>query len=185
MRIGLRELIFFLLLLGMPVAAWFYVYKPHNEQIAQARQEIRNKQQKLHELEQATMRIDDLGEEIDKLTEVIKQFELRLPEEKEVEVVLKEVWETASQRGLNPRSVRTDKPIKSDRYTELPIKMIIVGDFDGFYEFMLDVERMSRITRIPEMKLKKLATAEGEMEATFTLSIFFEPAGPKQVAAGL
>ena len=72
--------------------------------------------------------------------------------------------------------MRTDKPVTNARYTELPLKMVIVGDFDGYYSFLLDMERLSRITRIPEMKLEKLRKGEdGQMEAAFTLSIFFEP----------
>jgi type IV pilus assembly protein PilO len=162
----------------MPTAAWWFVFRPANEQIAQARQEIEAKSQKLDRLEEATRRIEDLGREIEKLTEAIEMFENKLPAEKEVEVVLKEVWQLASRHGLKPRSVRTDKPKQSARYAELPLKMIIIGDFDGFYQFLLDLERLSRITRIPKMDLTKLRDGEeGQMEATFTLNIFFEPSG--------
>ena len=40
MRIGLRELIFFAVLLAVPVASFFYVFKPRNDQINQAKAEI-------------------------------------------------------------------------------------------------------------------------------------------------
>ena len=182
MRIGLREIIFLFVLMGIPTAAWWYVFKPANEQIAQAHTEIMAKQQKLLQLETATHRLDDLGQEIEKLTKAIQVFEAKLPEEKEVEVVLKEVWQLAVKHGLKPRSVRADKAIKTQRHSELPLKMVIAGDFDGYYSFLLDVERLSRITRIPQMHLLK-ATKEGggdgAMEATFTLSIFFEPDSSK------
>ena len=184
MRFRLREMVFVLVLLGMPVAAWWFVFAPHNEQIAQARAEIRAKRQKLQKLEDATAHIEDLGREIDKLTEAIGMFEAKLPAEKEVEVILKEVWQLASRHKLKPRSVHTEKPIEAERYFELPLKMVIVGDFDGFYSFLLDLERLSRITRIPEMSLEKLKRGEdGQMEATFTLSIFFEPHEPERVGA--
>ena len=176
MRFGLREAMFILVLLAMPTAAWWFVFRPANEQIAQARQEIEAKSQKLGRLEEATRRIEDLGREIEKLTDAIEMFEAKLPAEKEVEVVLKEVWQLASRHGLKPRSVRTDKPIQAARYSELPLEMVIVGDFDGYYSFLLDLERLSRITRIPRMDLTKFRQGEdGQMEATFTLSIFFEP----------
>lgn len=184
MRFGIRELLFFAVLIGMPVAAYYYVFKPGNEEIVKARAEIETKQKKLAQLEQATAKMEDLGKEIDELKQVIEMFEAKLPAEKEVEVILKEVWELAARRGLNPKSVRTDKPIRNHRYTELPIKMVIIGNFDGFYGFLLDLEKLSRITRIPEMKLKRSKNEDGQMEAVFTLSIFFEPDAPKTVAAG-
>ncbi len=190
MRIGIREMVFFLVLMGLLTAYWWFVANPMNIQIAEGNQEIIVKQQKLRQLEAATQQIEDLGKEIDKLTSAIQVFEAKLPEEKEVEVILKEVWQLAAKHGLKPRSVRAEKPIKSPRHSELPLKMVIAGDFDGFYSFLLDVERLSRITRIPQMQLTKLSreasaqlkdSKEGAMEAAFTLSIFFEP-GDKEHA---
>ena len=174
MRFGFREVVFVVVLLGLPVAAYFFVFEPVNGQIDQVRRENAIKQAKLEKLEVAR-HIKDLGDEIAKLDEAIAMFEAKLPAEKEVEVILREVWQLASERGLRPRSIRTGKPVRSPMYNELPIKMEILGDFDGFYAFLLDLERLDRITRIPDIKLEKLPDTEGHMKAAFTLSIFFEP----------
>lgn len=176
MRFGTRELLFVLLLLAMPAAAWWFVFAPANEQIASARAEIQAKQAKLAELEEATRQLDDLGAEIDRLAEAVELFETKLPAQKEVEVVLKDVWQLAARHGLKPSSVRADRTVQSTRYSELPLRMNMTGGFEGFYSFLLDLEQLDRITRIPEMKLVRRATeGDGQMEATFTLHIFFEP----------
>ena len=175
MRFGMREFIFVLLLLAMPVAAYFFVFEPRNVQIAEARGEIQQKQLKLAQLEAATRDIADLGQEIDKLSEAVSLFEQKLPAEREVEVILKQVWELAAKHDLKPKSVRTDKPIKNAQYAEMPIKMTILGNFDGFYSFLLELEKMRRVTRTPEMKLKKIPNQEGQMQADVVLSIFFDP----------
>ncbi len=174
MRFGLREMLFLCVLLGLPVAAYFFVFAPSNAQIEQVRKENAAKQTRLDQL-QVARHIEDLGREIDKLAEAIDLFEAKLPAAKEVDVILQEVWQLATRRGLNQRSVRTEKALRSPAYGELPIKMQINGDFRGFYAFLLDLERLSRITRIHDMKLKKLKDNEGHVEATFVLSIFFEP----------
>jgi type IV pilus assembly protein PilO len=174
MRFGLRELVFLMVLLGLPVAAYFFVFAPTNQQIEQVRRENSAKQAKLEQL-QVARHIEDLGQEINKLAEAIDVFEAKLPAAKEVDVILQEVWNLATKRGLIQRSVRTDKAIHSPAYSELPIKMKINGDFTGFYGFLLDLERLSRITRIHDMRLRKLKDTEGHVEASFTLSIFFEP----------
>jgi len=178
MRFGLRELLFVAVLLSMPLAAWWFVFKPNNLQIAEARKEIRAKRAKLEELKAATSHIQDLDREIANLREAIELFEEKLPAEKEVEVILREVWQLAVRHGLKPKTVRAEKPIESSRYSELPLNMTIAGGFDGYYSFLLDVERLKRITRIPQMKLVKMTKGEeGSMEAEFTLTIFFEPNG--------
>ena len=176
MKLGIRELLFVLVLLAMPLAAYFFVFEPRNRQIAEVQREIAEKQAELKQLEQATMSINDLQKEIGKLEEAIAVFQEKLPEQREVEVILRRVWELAAKQRLTPKSVRTDKPVKASRYNELPITMTITGDFDGFYQFLLDIEKLNRITRLPKMKLKKLGgDSDGpQMEADITLSIFFE-----------
>ncbi len=181
MRFGIRELVFVLLLVSTLVGAYFVVYKPRQEQIEEAMAEVRQKQSKLQQLEQATRRISDLGDEIDRLEQAIVAFEEKLPAQREVEVILKQVWELAAKQGLTPKSVHADKKVDTAQYSELPLKMVFVGDFDGFYSFLLELEKLSRITRMPVMKLKKLDKEEGKMQADVVLSIFFEgtakPAG--------
>ncbi len=186
MRFGFREAMFVLLLLGMPAAAYFFVFEPRNEQIAEARDEVRQKQAKLQKLERTTKSIDDLGNEIDELKQAISFVEQQLPAQREVDVILREVWELADKHKLRPESVRPDKVIPQTHYTELPIKLVIVGDFDGFYEFLLAVEALPRITRMPVVKLKKLQgadVADGQMRADIVLSIFFEGASATRTAS--
>lgn len=183
MKFGTREIVFVLLLLAMPVAAYVFVFRPRNVQIAEARVEIQQKQAKLEQLNRATRNILDLGEEIDKLSETIELFEQKLPAQREVEVILKQVWEMAAKHRLTPKSVRTDKPVVSAGYAEQPIVMVINGNFDGFYSFLLDLEKLRRITQMPQMKLEKMKNdQEGQMEAMVVLSIYFDPQGQKDPA---
>jgi type IV pilus assembly protein PilO len=183
MRFGFREFVFVLLLLAMPVAAYFFVFQPRNIEIAQAREEIRQKQMKLKQLEAATKDIADLGDEIARLTQAIELFEQKLPEQREVEVVLGQVWELANKQQLTPKNIRTDRPVATAQYTELPIKMVIVGSFDGFYKFLLEIEKLPRITRLTKLQLKKLDEG-GEMQADVVLSIFFEGTGDSGNSGG-
>ncbi len=187
MRFCIRQLIFVVLLMAMPVAAYVMVFNPRNEQIAAARHEIQLKQSKLTQLEKATRSISDLGQEIDKLSDVIALFEQKLPAEREVEVILHQVWKLAARHQLTLKSIRTDKPVIANQYAELPIKVIIVGNFDGFYSFLIDLEKLRRITRMPRMKLIRDKKKDGQMQAEILLSIFYESkvaALPSRASAG-
>lgn len=181
MQFGPREAVFVLLLLAMPVAAYFFVFQPRAAEIAEARGEVIAKQTKLKELEAALKNFEDLGEEIDRLRDAITLVEQKLPGQRDVEIVLRDVWRLAAENKLTPKSVRTDKIIDTAHYAELPIKMKIVGDFAGFYTFLQELEKLPRITRMPEMKLKKQSGENGVMQADMVLSIFFE--GEKRQAS--
>jgi len=177
MRFGIRELIFFALLIGVPVATYFLVFEPRNTQIEEANEDIKQKRDKLLALEQATLAMDDLGSEIDRLSQAIAVFERQLPAQRDVEVILREVAQIASKHRLTVKSLRTDKVIPELGYSKLPIRLTITGDFDAFYSFMLDLERLERITTLPSIKLNRPMNAnssEGFMQADLQLDIFFE-----------
>ena len=60
--------------------------------------------------------------------------------------------------------------------------MDLSGDFNGFYSFLLKLEKMPRITRITDMRLSKINGQDGQMRALLTMSIFFEPDGSRSGA---
>lgn len=184
MRLGPREILFLLLLLAMPVAAYRFVFEPRNDQIHRARAQIAEKRQKLHKLHEAAARMQDVGQEIERMTQAVQLFEQKLPSRREEEVILKEVWETASRHGLVPRSIRTENAVTASHYAEIPLKMVITGDFDGFYSFMLDLEKMRRVTRLPQLRLEKKPDAgEGEVVAELVLNIFYDTKAADRMAA--
>ena len=178
MRLGLREIVFFCLLLGVLVASFYVVFEPRERDTERIEQSNRKKQVKLDTLRQATQLNDDLGSEIDRLREAIAIFERKLPAQREVEVILREVAQLAKKHKLLVDSLRTDKVIAEAGYSKLPIRLEIAGDFDRFYSFLLDLERLERITALPMMKLKRVKQKnedpEGEMRAELRLDIFFE-----------
>jgi len=184
MRIGFRELICILVVLAIPPAFWWSVYRPMHERRVAIDNEYESKRQKLDQLESAMKHIEDLGREIDRLTEALAVFEAKLPAEKEVDVILRDVTQLAMRHGLKSTSFKADsKPIQNARYSEQSLKLIMRGNFDGYYSFLLELERLSRITQVPSMKLTKFKGGqEGEMEAEFTLSIFFEPQSAGRIA---
>ncbi len=184
MRFGIREVVFFIVLLAVPVASYLYVFKPRNTQIQEATQENTEKQQKLDELAHLQQTITDIELEIERGRHAIEALEDKLPAEQEVEVILERVWEIANQHGLTVKSVRSARPVPAALYMEQPLEMVFEGSFDGFYQFLQGLEQFSRITRIHQMKLERggvlngphgQSAPKGHMKAEFTLSIYFEP----------
>jgi type IV pilus assembly protein PilO len=180
MKFGLRELIFFLVLLAVPVASFAYVFKPRNDQIQAATEEVELKQKKLEQLAVVTAKLDDLGLAIERGRQSIELIEAKLPSEKDVEGILEQVWQLAKGNRLTVKSVKSEKPVPAATYMELPLKVIMEGKFDGFYKFLLDLEKLPRITRIHDMNLERVTdrgpqeAGGGLMRAEFALSIYFQ-----------
>jgi len=170
-----RELIFVLVLLAMPISSYWFVFKPRNEQITQARKEIEHKELLLDKLRAATAQSDDLARENAEILKEIEHVQSRLPTDKEVDVILRQVAELAADNNLKLERVRAGKAITATSYMEQPLDMLITGNFDNYYNFMLELEQLERITRLPKLKMKAAREQDGQMEAEFTLSIYFEP----------
>ena len=124
MRLGIREFIFFVVLLAVPVASFFYVFKPRNVQIAQARSEIALKQSRLDTLAAVAAKIDDIGLEIEKGRESVQMIEAKLPNAQDVEGILEQVWQIAKRNKLTVKSVKSDKSVPAAMYMEQPLKVI-------------------------------------------------------------
>jgi type IV pilus assembly protein PilO len=182
MRIGIREAIFFLVLLAVPAVSLLYVFKPRNQEIRQALEEIEVKQSRLDTLAEVTARIKDLGNAIEEGREAIELIDRKLPDDKDVEGIIEQVWVIANDNDLVVKGVKSEKPVPAANYRELPLKMQVEGDFEGFYQFLLTMENLPRITRIHELEIERAASKTGKddapsglMTAKFTLSIYFKP----------
>lgn len=184
MQIGPRTLIFIVLLLAMPIVAYLMLFQPMKENLEKAKAEIRQKNDKLASLNTAMAGQKNLTEEIEKLKKALEFLEGKLPEEKEMDKVLKEVWQIAEKNGLNTKSVRSLKAQYGASYSEQPIRMVIVGAFSpGFFNFLKEVEALPRLTRIGEMKIDKDEKTSGVVTVDLVLTVYFERQSQKVAVA--
>ncbi len=174
MKFGFRELLFMLLLSAIPVGSYYWVFKPSNESIKQQKEQIEAKTKKLEDLQKAVKGIKDLDAEVAKLTKAVNYFESKLPAKHEIHKVLAQVTKIAAKRGLETKLFQTMKPKAFGSYSEQPIVMELNGDFDSFYQFLLDTEKLPRITRFKKMELIKDPKQEGKTVARLILSIYFD-----------
>lgn len=176
MNSSIRHLIFFVLIIGMAYVSWAYMIKPANENLAQQRGTMEIQKAKLDELQKATVAAEDLSEQLKKIEGAIQVFESKLPPTSEIHTVLEDVTLIAQRHGLTPKTIRTLKNEENRGYIEQPLEMELDGNFNAYYAFLLELEKLDRITKIRELKLKKKSKSEGQTEARFVMSIFFQDA---------
>jgi len=169
-----RKAIFFVLLLVVAYCAYKYMIKPANKALAVKKVEVEKKLIKLTEFEKATRAANDLGKQLEQLQEAITSLESKLPPKSQIDKVLRDVTVIAQKQGLKPKTIRTLKKKDSGGYIEQPLKMELVGDFNSFYSFLLELEKLPRIMKIRGLKLKKQKENEGEISSDFVISIFFQ-----------
>lgn len=173
MKLGLRELLFATLMGGLIVASVMY-FKNQRSSLALRQHDVEKKEQAMEDLRHATAGIENLDNKIAELQKAITFFESKLPQNHEMGKVLDEVSNVASANSLETRSFKPLPAEPNANYNEQRIEMTLSGDFNGFYSFLLQLEKLPRITRLMQMKLEKINDHDGAMTAKVTLSIFFE-----------
>jgi len=174
MTSSFRKAIFFALLMGVTAAGYQFMIKPANQNLAEARQRVDGKRAKLVDFEEATAKAEDLTRQLEQLQEAIRFFESKLPSTSEIHTVLEQVTVIAQKQGLQPKTIRTLSRKDNSGYVEQPLTMKLVGNFNSFYSFLLEIEKLPRIMKLRELKLEKDAGEEGEVGAEFIVSIFFQ-----------
>ena len=175
MPFGLREIIYLLVLVAVAGGSWFYGIVPVQANIAEYREQTDARASTLASLQEAKARYPDFDAEIQRLEAAMATFSEKLPERRETAAIIRGITEIAAKHELAVRTVKPAPQLAAAGYIELPIRLEIEGDFDGFYNLIREIEELPRITRMPAMSLERVNTdSEGRVAAKLTLSIFFE-----------
>ena len=174
MKSNLRKLVFFVLLLGIICLGYRFMISSANKSLAEQKDRVFTKLDKLTEIRKVTATAEDRSKQLGQLQEAVRFFESKLPPKSDIHKVLKQVTLIVQKQGLTPKTIRTLARKNNSGYIEQPIKMELVGDFNSFYAFLLEIEQLQRIMKIRELRLKKLSLNEGQIAADFVVSIFFQ-----------
>ena len=175
---SLRKFVFFALLLGVSYIAYRYMIKPANKHFAEQKARVQAKLARLTEFEKATEAAEDLSKQLEQSQQAVTFFESKLPPTSEIDKVLQDVTVIIQKQGLRSKRILRRKEKDNSGYVEQPLKMELVGDFNSFYSFLLELEKLPRIMKIRELELKKAPASsrdyEGQIVADFIVSIFFQ-----------
>ncbi|HAC09223.1 MAG: type 4a pilus biogenesis protein PilO [Phycisphaeraceae bacterium] len=185
MKLGIREMIFLLVLAAIPVAAWFFVFEPRNQDIEQSRREIAQMETTLVRLDQLTDEVGDVRTAIDEAELRLADFRRNIPDANEVDDMLAEIHRIGERNALGISSIRALNRTETQGYAEIPLSLEIDGSFRGLYRFLIDLERLPRITRVRDLKLERNLvesrgrgddddTPAGQIDASMTVVIYCE-----------
>ncbi|MEC8819047.1 MAG: hypothetical protein VXX30_08140, partial [Planctomycetota bacterium] len=95
-----RQVLFFVILVGVPIGAWAFVFHPRNQAISAARIDVDLKRAQLEELREVEAINADLETTLATLQSALRQLRARIPDAAGVEDVLRRIAEIAQQNRL-------------------------------------------------------------------------------------
>lgn len=174
MSSGMRKVIFIILLVGITCIAYQFMIKPANRNLAEQKSRLNSKLEKLEEFKKVTSTAQNINKQFEELKKAVEFFESRIPPTSEIDQVLRDVTVITEKQGLVPKTIRTLRNKDNSGYIEQPMRMKLVGNFNAFYSFLLELEKLPRIMKIRQLNLKKNPDKKGQIISDFIVSIFFQ-----------
>lgn len=148
-----QTLIVVLLAIVVVLGYWRLVYQPQYERIQQKKQKVtelilekERKQKLLAELNKYKRELEEVTL---KLTEVVS----KLPDEKEVPMLLRTISYVAKGVGLEIESFRLQPEQRKEFYAEVGFELSLVGSYHQLGMFFYQVAKMPRIVTIRDFSI--------------------------------
>ena len=148
---------------------YVFVYEVQVQQIASVDASLQDAKRQLQQAREIAKNIDVLREEAQKWEQLVKSFEERLPEEREIPVLLQKFESMGDKIGLRVELSQLPT-IQDQRKETIPYKVVARGTFHQIANFINLLERDKRYLKVSDLDI---GPEEGGIsQSTFTLSTF-------------
>lgn len=141
------------LLLAMVLAAGLIVYLPQNRKLNHLQAQITSQQLALQSESEKAAVVPQIQRQVQELKSRYRNFDRRLPKQKELGEFLKQISEKLTDEQLSSQLIEPGKPTREELFHTLPIIMKFKGSFPAMAMFLKRIEGMERVTRVQKMSI--------------------------------
>jgi type IV pilus assembly protein PilO len=154
-----RILIFFGIFLILIGPFFYFSYQPKVKKIDQLKNEHENLETKLVSAKAKAKQIKYYQDKLKKAQTDFKVAVKKLPEQKEIPSLLSSISRSGHDAGLEFLLFEPKKELTKEFYAEIPVSIIVTGNYHKTALFFDKVARLYRIVNIDDIKMT--ATKEG------------------------
>ncbi len=166
-----RQKLILLVLLLIVVNFGFYKYvytgragemKALSADVVRLQQSINTKKALVSDMEKIKRERAELQEKYTKILD-------RLPEEKEIPRLLRQVATVAGRSGLEVVIFKQKNPLDQELYREIPVEVSINGAYQSLWGFLNQLSQIPRIVNVGELHAKAVENPDGRNAITASL----------------
>lgn len=86
---------------------------------------------------------------------MLKKLLQKLPSKGEIPALLEDISQQAISAGLDFELIKPEEPVDKGFYFEQPIKMVVVGKYHGFGNFVTGLSKLPRIVTLHNVSINK------------------------------
>lgn len=157
------------IMVGLSILFYLFIVGTQNARIAELKTEISDLEKKIREARNTEKNYDKLQLQAKKMDDLVRMFNERLPEKREVPKLMKQFEQMGDSLGL--RTQLTPLPTTIDASKEvIPYQVKARGSFHQIVSFINLLEKDQRYLKISELDIGP--EKAGVCEAKFVLSTF-------------
>ena len=151
-----KHILTFTLSIAAALALAGILWIGHQEQRRAALEgDIAAKQTELAVLDHSRATAIGVNLKVNQLRVAVAGFESRLTPPGEMDKVLENIWRLTRVNSLQTKTIKTPGIQHIGGYREQDMEVSLVGDFNGFYQFLLQLEEGKHLVRIRRIHLSK------------------------------
>lgn len=152
------------------VGAGFYFWPlgPMNDEIRDLRAQVAAKRQENEMLKSYVPKLADLNKQIAQLQEQLAEEKKIVPDEKEADLFIKQLHDTAAAAGIEIRRYTAMPIANHDFYTEVPFQLDLDGSYFSMLNFFDRIGKVERIITIGNLQVSNTkATGPSKVKTTY------------------
>ncbi len=157
---------FFVIFVGLQVAAYFLLWQTQMEAIDKGRQEVQKQKEVFLEKKKLAVNLDSYKQQRAEIEQAFGALLKQLPNKSEMDALLIDINQAGLGRGL---AFDLFKPAEKENFTEfyaeLPVSIKVTGNYHDLGAFASDVAKMPRIVLLTDVKLDPPKDGVLSMEA--------------------
>ncbi|MDX1764151.1 MAG: type 4a pilus biogenesis protein PilO [bacterium] len=153
------------LIVTIVLLSYFFFFRTERLRIHALEEEKAALSQTLEAGGGATLALDKMSEEIQRIQTNLDHFENQLPEEGRIHDFLRTLDRLAQNHGVQLQAVTPAAKVEANRYAKIPVTITARSSFPAFYRFLYQLEGIERITKVERLQVNRSSKGRVELEA--------------------
>lgn len=158
-----QQKLFILLAVVAAIAAGFYfgLFASYQNEYTTLQDKLTKLQDEIQKDRDIANNLPRLKEEHDRLNEELKKALTELPDQKEIPSLLTSISRAGKGAGLDFLTFRPKPEVAKDFYYEIPVDIVVSGDYYSLAAFFVAVGNLPRIINITNLSFSDIKSEAG------------------------
>lgn len=134
---------------------YFFDFKPMNLRLTQARLENQDLRSTYEVKYNQAANLPEYKTQIVQIEKLIVTMLGQLPKTLDVPNLIEDISKMGISAGLKFESIRPQPEVEKDFYTELPIEIVVTGNYNQIAEFVSNLANLQRIVTLDDFKITR------------------------------